>query len=43
MHDARESDYGDIMYKRSAPKPSYAASEYPASVEDFLKYLDFNY
>ena len=26
MHDARESDYGDIMYKRSSPKPSYAAS-----------------
>ena len=26
MHDARESDYGDIMYKRSAPKPSYVAS-----------------
>ena len=26
MHDARESDYGDIMYKRSAPKPSYIAS-----------------
>ena len=26
IHDARESDYGDIMYKRSAPKPSYVAS-----------------
>ena len=42
MHDARESDYGDIMYKRSAQKPSYAASGKFSnySHQNFSGYID---